>query len=444
MFFRFMVLFFTIATIVLSAWSLVGSYKNEAYLTSNYLLSFQLSNLNVSALLNEAVQHKRDINVAPLPKLSPTPTRIAPMTTNMVGKRDNDKRVDASNLGLLTSMLGSLTTMQPSQLLSKASEFALLTSGLSVPTNLASLTSGLDPSKIVSEAQQIASSLSLPPSLATLAANFNGNTNDLIEDIAKNTNVSQLGLSDMYSIGYWGYCRGSINGTKAQIPELGSFGTQFSNKNVNYTYCTPPKLGYTFDPLAVMKSELKDLILRFYAQVSSGPLQTIAQNFVHELLALVNSVTYSSIGLPGDLQEALPLLGNLTKAGFWCILVGGALALVSFVFQCVGMCCSPDNKCLSCLNFFIMLMSFIAVTLGSGFTTGVFMYVRKTLNNEVKQYGIMSFLSVQYYAFAWSAVVASFCLVVFSIVGYCCGCFKSDRRSFRPQPKPVFRYDHKM
>lgn len=429
---------------MLSAWSLVGSYKNEAYLTNNYLLSFQLSNLNVSALVNEAVQHKRDIDVAQPLKLSPTPTRVTPMITNVAEKRDNDKRVDASDLGQLTSMLGSLTTMQPSQLLSKASEFALLTSGLSVPTNLASYTSGLNPLKIISEAQQIASTLSLPPSLATLASGFNGNANDLLAAIAKNTNASQLGLADMYSVGYWGYCRGSINGTKEQIPELGTFGTQFSNKNVNYTYCTPPKLGYTFDPLEVLKSELKNLILDLYAQISTGPLQSVAQNFVHELLALVNSVTYSSIGLPGDLQQALPLLGNLTKAGFWCILVGGALALVSFVFQCVGMCCSPDNKCLSCLNFFLMLMSFIAVTLGSGFTTGVFLYVRKTLNDEVKQYGIMSYLSVQYYAFAWSAVVASFCLVVFSIIGYCCGCFKSDRRSLHPQPEPVFRYDHKM
>lgn len=444
MFFRFMVLFFTVATIVLSAWSLVGSWKNEAYLTNNYLLSFQLSNVNISALINEAVQHKRDINVAPLPRLAPTPTTFAPMTTQFVERRDKMKRVDASDLGLLTAALGSLTTLQPSQLLSKASEFALLTSGISVPTNLASLTSGLDPLKIVSEAQQIASTLKLPPSLATLAANFNGNTNDLLTAIAKNTNASQLGLADMYSVGYWGYCRGSINGIKEQIPELGSFGTQFSNKNVNYTYCTPPKLNYMFDPLEVFKSELKELILRLYSEISTGPLQSLAQNFVHELLALVNSVTYTSIGLPGDLQQALPLLGNLTKAGFWCILVGGALALVSFVFQCVGMCCSPDNKCLSCLNFFLMLLSFIAVTLGSGFTTGVFIFVRKTLNNEVEKYGIMSYLSVQYYAFAWSAVVASFCLVVFSIIGYCCGCFKSDRRSFRPQPEPVFKYDHKM
>ncbi|WPK26512.1 hypothetical protein PUMCH_003867 [Australozyma saopauloensis] len=442
MFFRFLVLFFTIATIVLSSWALVGSWKNEPYLTNNYLLSFQLSNLNVSALLKDAVDQNMRRDFVPVEiqdvDFKPTPTSpIAPAIT------DAAAQIEKKDLGQLTSLLASVTTLAPSQLLSRATELASLTSQLSIQTSdLPNLIQSADPTKIVSELQQIASSLSLPPSLATLAAGFNGDTEDLINRIAANTNASQLGLADMYNIGFWGYCKGDIHGIREQIPELGSFGTQFSNKDVNYTYCTPPKVGYTFDPLQVLKTDIIDHIQQTAQETASGPLASITNALAAQVVGLVNLITYETIGLPGDLQNAIPLLGRLTNAGFALILAGAALAFISLIFQLVGMCCSPDNLFLSCCNFFVMVLTLIVVTVGSGLTTGVFIYVRRILNDEIKKYGVKPYLSVQMYAFSWSAVVAALCLVVFSILGYCCGCFKSDRR--RKRQEPEFRYDHKM
>lgn len=430
------------ATIVLSSWALIGSYKNESYLTNNYLLSFQLSNLNVSALLKEAVNgnmRREFIQVPVEPSVINYESPVLPTPTPME-KRD---------LGLLTSVIGSFATLQPSELLSKASEIASLTSAYLIPTSqISALAQSVDPTKIASEVQQIASSLSLPPSLATLASDITnnignlGNANSLLQEIANNVNASQLGLSDMYSIGFWGYCKGDVKGIKEQIPELGKFGTQFSNKDVNYTYCTPPKVAYTFDPLTVLKSEIINEIKSSSQQVSSGPQGAIVNSLSAQLISLVNLITYSTIGLPGNLQSTLPLLGRLTTAGFALILSGAALAFISLVFQMIGMCCSPDNSCLSCLNFVVMFLTFVVVTVGSGLTTGVFLFVRNVLNDEINKYGVKPFLSVQFYAFSWSAVVASFCLLVFSIIGYCCGCFKSDRS--RKQPEPEFRYDHKM
>lgn len=442
MFFRFLVAFFTVATIVLSTWALIGSYKNESYLTNNYLLSFQLSNLNVSALLKDAVNEnlKRDYSQVPLePSVveieSPASTTPAP--------------IDKRDIGLLTSMIASMTTLQPNQLLSQASQLASLTSAYLIPTSdISALVQSVDPTKIASEMQQIASSLSLPPALVTLASDITnnignlGNPNSLLQEVAKNLNASDLGLSDMYSIGFWGYCKGEVKGIKEQIPELGKFGTQFSNKDVNFTYCTPPKVGYTFDPLTVLKTEIINEIKQSSQLVSTRPQGAIVNSLSAQLINLVNLISYNTIGLPGNLQSALPLLGRLTTAGFALILSGAALAFISFLFQMIGMCCSPDNSCLSCLNFFVMFLTFIVVTVGSGLTTGVFLFVRNTLNDEIKKYGIKPYLSVQFYAFSWSAVVASLCLLVFSVIGYCCGCFKSDRSYRRHEPE--FRYDHKM
>lgn len=451
-----MVLFFTIATIVLSTWALIGSYTNQHYLTENYLLSFQLSNLNVSALLHEVAQNnKRDLGHA---YILDVPIDSSGIALKAIDDKQNgavldvNKRASELNVDLLTSMLASLTTLQPSQV----TDLASLTSGISVPTSqlaslasvaslptaeLASLASTVDPLQIVSELQQVASTLSIPSSLATLAAGFSGNEADLLKEIARNVNSSQLGLSDMYSIGYWGYCKGSVKGIKDQIPELGSFGTQFSNKDVNFTYCSPPRVGFTFDPLLLLKQEITAKIVETGEQVKSGPLDVIVQSLVNQTVTLVNLMTYTTLNLPGDLETALPLLGRITKAGFGSLLAGAAIAFLSLCFQLVGMFCSPGKTILSCCNFFIMVLAFIGVILGSGLTTGVYIYVRKTLNNEVKQFGIYSFLSVQYYAFAWSAAAAALCMVIFSLVGYCCGCFRSDRQKIRGH-EPEFRYDH--
>ncbi|RKP30112.1 hypothetical protein METBISCDRAFT_17050, partial [Metschnikowia bicuspidata] len=356
MFCRFLAFFFTIATIVLSSWALVGSYKNANYLTNNFLLSFQLNNLNVSALLEEAVNAKRDA---------------------------------------------------------------------------------------------IASSLSLPPTLATIAADIINNhstTNDLLQNIARSVNASQLGLADIYSVSFWGYCKGSINGTIEQNPEIGKY-SQLSNKDVTWLYCTPPKVGYTFDPLAILKEELLSAINASALLHTNGPLSSVMSTLSSQLLAVVDLMTYNTIDLPGDLEYFLTLLGNLKDVGFACILAGACLATISLMFQLTIMCCSPNFFCLSCLNFMFMALTLIIVVFGSGLTTGVFIFVRKVLNQKMQQYGIKPFLSVQFYAFSWSAVAAALCCFVFSIIGYCCGCFKSDRLtriSRLRRNEPELKYDHKM
>lgn len=443
MFCRFLAFFFTVATIVLSFWALVGSYKNANYLTDNFLLSFQTSNLNVSALLKEAVNAKRDVffpqeDASSMSHLAATPTfSLAENTSDIVRRA-----LDLNPTAILASTLSNVQRTNDI--------VAGVTAAYSVPTDeISALLQTVEPTRVASEVQAIASSLSLPPTLASIAADIIENhstTNDLLQKIARSVNAFQLGLADIYSISFWGYCKGSINGTIEQNPVIDKY-PQLLNKDVTWLNCTPPKVGFTFDPLTILKEELLSAINASALLDTNGPLSSVMSTLSSQLLAVVDLLTYDTIGLPGELESYLPYLSKWKDVGFACILAGACLAIISLMFQLTGMCCSPNFSCLSCLNFMFMALTFIIVILGSALTTGVIIFVRKILNQQIEQYGIESFLSVQFYAFSWSAVAAALCCLVLSIIGYCCGCFKSDRItriSRLRRNAPELKYYHKM
>ncbi|OBA22593.1 hypothetical protein METBIDRAFT_39535, partial [Metschnikowia bicuspidata var. bicuspidata NRRL YB-4993] len=358
MFFRILVLFFTTATIVLLAWSLVGCYKNESYLTNNYLISLQVSNLNLSTLFED---------------------------TSFFSKRDS----------------------------------------------------------LISEAQAVAATASIPDSIATLVSEISGDFSSALNDIIASASPSDLGLSDMYSVGFYGYCKGELTGNVTDYSsELGELGKQFRNDNVNYTYCSAPEFGYKLDPLALIKHEMMEQIQNYgdgLATLSPG----LSDLFISELLTVASSLTYENLGLPGNLKQDLGMLNSVTIAGFSLIFAGACLSFVSFAFQMVGLCCSPGNMCLSLCNFLLMFLVALIVIIGSGLTTGVFLYVRNTVNQDLDDFGVKTYLSQQFYAFAWSAAVSALMFVVLSIIGYCCGCFHPRHRKPN-RSEPEVWYDHKM
>ncbi|KAF7999908.1 hypothetical protein HF325_005757 [Metschnikowia pulcherrima] len=433
MFFRLLVMFFTIATIVLLAWSLVGSYKNESYLTNNYLISFQLSNLNLSTIFaNTDILSKRELQdtdisheLQELEILEPTKT---------LKGRD----IDLSSLTAVTgytSLAGDIIGGSGnSAIASVASQYGVSTSAL------ANALSTADTNSLLSEAQAFASTASIPDSVATLLSEITGDLSSVLDNIIANASPSDLGLSDMYAIGFYGYCKGELNGDVESIGDLGELGKQFRNNNVNYTYCSPPEFGYKLDPLALIKHEMLGQIQN-YGNGLSNLTGGLTDSFISELLAVTSSLTYDNLGLPGNLKQDLGLLHKVTIAGFSLLFAGACLAFVSFVFQCVGICCSPENSFLSCCNFLLMFFVVLIVVIGAALTTGVFLYVRKIVNQNLDSFGVKTYLSQQFYAFAWCAGVSALLFIVFSIIGYCCGCFHPRKRARRREPE--MRYDHK-
>lgn len=418
---RILVLFFTVATIVLSVWSLIGSYKYKSYLTNNYLLSFQLLNLNLTAIFEQGLSNtKRDvIEVAALEqKLFARDAEVLEPTRTIEARA-----IDIASLltnANYASAAEAIAAGQTSGLAALASELAVSTDAVAAALATAST------ADIASDLQDFLLTASVPSSIATLAAELTGDLSSVLESVVENLNASDIGLADMYNLGFWGYCKGSLDGSIEELTELGSFGKQFSNSNVNYTYCLPPKVGYKFDPLTVLKAEILEQV-NAYANGLSLATGGLTDELAAELVAVVLSLTYSDLGLPGDLQNDLTLLHNLQVAGFSLILAGACLAFISFVFQMIGLCCSPESTILSCCNFLVLFIVFIVVLVGSALTTGAFVYVRKEVNNAILEYGAKAYLLVQFYAFSWSAAAAALIIVVLSFLGYCCGCFHSGR-----------------
>lgn len=416
---------------MLLAWSLVGSYKNESYLTNNYLISFQLSHLNLSTIFQNTdllSKGKRG-----LPETNIQDELEKPEPTKTLKQRDFDPASLVTGFSAVpTGLLGG----------SGNSAINSIVSQYGVPTSaIAGALSSADTNSLLSEARAFASTASVPDSVASLVSEITGDLSSVLDHIIASAKPSDLGLSDMYSVGFYGYCKGDLTGGVEDIGDLGALGKQFRNNNVNYTYCSPPEFGYKLDPLALIKHEMLEEIQN-YGRGLSNLTGGLTDSFISELLAVTASLTYDNLGLPGNLKQDLGLLHKVTIAGFSLLFGGACLTFVSFVFQLIGIFCLPENSFLSCCNFILMFFVVLVVVIGAALTTGVFLYVRRIVNQNLDSYGVKTFLSIQFYAFAWCAGVAALLFIIMSIVGYCCGCFH-PRKRIPLRQSPEIRYDHK-
>lgn len=330
--FRLIIIVLSIATTILSIFALVGSYKNEAYLTKIYLLDFHLTDLDVSQLID----------------------------FNGFSKRDS---------------------IQPDKTLNK---------------------------------KDLASSIS--DILSTISG------------IVSSITYEDMGLAQVYSVSLWGYCKGDVKGSSDT--EKG-----FDNSNINFTWCSDPKPGFYFDPLTIIKHELNNTI---NDKITGATGNTEISSDVKTVLEeIVSNISYDTLNLPGNLNKQLTLLNNLTKAAFALILIMAILSAVGVFIQLIGCCVDPTNCCLSCINFLFQTLIFLTGIIGAGIATGAYMYVRKQINDNTGDLGVKSFLSIAFYALLWSAVVAALLVLIFSLIGHCCGCLSSDRKKYKPLGAPA-------
>ncbi|KAI5968946.1 hypothetical protein KGF57_000061 [Candida theae] len=404
--YRFILVFFSTACLVLTAFAITGSYENKSYLTPTYLINFHLNKLDLRQIIDTNIGQNGNSNNNKLKKradetsATPTATTSGSLPSNAQGW-----------INIASSVVGNL----PSDVASAASAL-----GTNLPS---SVPSDLIPSSIPSgDVDQ------------TISA--------AIADLLSNVSPQDLGIADVYSVSYWGYCRGELknNGSSVFDGDLGRFVNEnFDNSDVEYTWCSPPKAGYFFNPTTVIREELNRTIEGEQIDSQSSLINQLSSQYVNDLKVLVNNIADEYLNLPGNLQNDLTMLNNITKASFAMMIIAAALSFLCIVFQILAMCISPNNCCLSFLDFALQVVTFLASILAAGLATGAYMFVRRKVNDEMDQYGIKSFLSINFYAFAWSATVASLLVVIFSAVGHCCGCFSGERRRYRQ----VAAYEHK-
>ncbi|KAF6052363.1 SUR7/PalI family protein [Candida parapsilosis] len=403
--YRFILVFFSIACLILTAFAITGSYENKSYLTPTYLINFHLNKLDLRQIISPSIGDNSSKR-----KRAGDDNDSTPTTTSTGSIPSNAQQW----INVASSIAGNLP-----------SDFSSIASA--VGTNL--------PSSVPSDLASV-----LPSSLPT--GDVESTISAAIANLLNNVSPEELGIADVYSVSYWGYCRGDLKSNKSSVfdGDLGRLVDEnFDNSNVDYTWCSPPKAGYFFNPATVIREELNRTIEGQQIDSQSSLINELSSQYVDDLKVLVNNIADEYLNLPSDLQNNLGTLNNITKASFAMMIIAAVFSFISIVFQIMAMCLSPDNCCLSFLNFALQLVTFLASILAAGLATGAYVFVRRKVNDETGDYGIKSFLSINFYAFAWSAAVAAFLVVVFSAVGHCCGCFSGERRRYRQ----VAAYEHK-
>ncbi|KAK6459753.1 actin cortical patch SUR7/pH-response regulator pali [Scheffersomyces xylosifermentans] len=366
---RGFLVFFSLAFMVLFIFALTGSYKSSPYLTNTYLIDVHLYNLNLTALINTAI--------------------FESITPSSLGTGSNIKRATPTE------------NDDPSS--------SLQVWGLDTNTE----TSNTESVPIVAS--------------TTTSEVFDSSIAIILNEVINDFNYQELGLADVYSIGFWGYCTGYISKDESTENQTTSGPIPFNNKHVNFTWCSHPKASNIFDPLAIFKTVLNGTINNI--DLPFAP-PSMVEAISSKLYVLLENINYDSVNLPGNLKKNLTEIGRISTACFALLVVVVCFCFVSIVIQVLAFFISPDNCCLSFLNFLFQVINAVLAVVTASLITGIYVYLRKQINGS-PQFGIKSFLSVNLYAFIWSAAASAIIVVLLNLLGQWWGFFGTGRRRYR-------------
>lgn len=66
----------------------------------------------------------------------------------------------------------------------------------------------------------------------------------------------------------------------------------------------------------------------------------------------------------------------------------------------------------------------------AGITTGTALYVKSQISGD-NRFGLSAGLSNGFYGFIWAAAMTGWLVIVFLLLGHCCGLFSTHRRYYR-------------
>lgn len=234
-----------------------------------------------------------------------------------------------------------------------------------------------------------------------------------------------LGLADVYSVSLWGYCRGSLSATATTTDGITT--THYDASRTDFTWCSPPRAGFAFDPVTVLRAELQNKV------ASPGSL---SGQEISDLSVLMHTVNSTNLLLPGSLNRRLDSVKGLSRAAFGLTVALVVLVFLSVVIDVFGCWLSPGSCCLSFLNFAFEAAIWVLNVVAAGITTGTSLYVKSQISGD-NRFGLSAGLSKGFYGFIWAAAVAGWLVIVFSLLGHCCGLFSTHRRYYRQYKREV-------
>lgn len=237
---------------------------------------------------------------------------------------------------------------------------------------------------------------------------------------AANIDISpqQLGLSDVYTLGMWGYCEGTAS-SDAQTDRDEILGLD----NVDFTACSSPKAMYVFDPESFIQDVLN----------TSASLNQV--NSYLDILGVDNV----DISLPQDLVDYEDTIRAVSKMIFICTIIGIVLTFIQVLFS-IG---AFFSKGWSCATTVVSILSFVSLIIGAGGATGMYRIVQTIFNDNLGEYGVRAGLSRNFLVFYWLAVALNLIALVFWIFSICCGSTRKRSRSYtdsaEKQPMMVYQ-----
>lgn len=425
--FRVILIILSLIVAILQLFAITGSYKNQNYLTDTYLINFHLDNLNLGAVIDYSKLTKRELQEISTPvnyfdktkKRSPSaPSKREAQESGwyyLPGSQTTQSAGDSQSASV-SSAASAATSHQAATSVSKWWNQASGTAAVSGESDLPATATNVGQSGETTLASQATDGSSTSGGYYTTVA-------QAVRDLLGDVSPQQLGMAQVYSIGYWGYCRG-------YVVQSGDNNKVFDNDHVVYTWCSKAKVNFFFNPLTVFLDEMKKTVKGVGIDAQSTYISELSYTQRSELQVLIDSLQQDDLNLPGNLDKNLNTLHNLTSASFGLLFSVAILSLISVIIQLFAFCFSPEKCCLSFLNFLFQSIICLLAIVGAGIATGTYQYVRSQVNDNTDIYGVKSFLSVNFNAFIWSAAVASMLVVFFNLLGHCCGLF-GHRKHYR-------------
>lgn len=189
--------------------------------------------------------------------------------------------------------------------------------------------------------------------------------------------ASDIGLSDIYSIGMWGYCKGD-------------------NDNGNYQVknCSSPKAMYLFDPVKILSEDLD------------------------------SNLSMNDLKLPDKIENYIKTAKIVSKIIFITTIIGVVGSFVTAVLILLSFC----SHAVSCIATIFGIISFLGLGIGAAASTGAYSIVKKYFNDATSEYGISGTLSnYRFYGLIWAATVVALIACFLNFFAICCGRTASRR-----------------
>lgn len=209
-----------------------------------------------------------------------------------------------------------------------------------------------------------------------LEGSAEGDINSLVNDVAKSLNIH-----DFYSVHMMDYCEGYFT--------PGAIANATSTPSRNVTACSNRTALYTFDPTAILQSELK------------------------------SGVSLSDLKWPQAITDAIGAVQIAMRATFviYCIAIG--LAGVAFVGAFFGVLVGGRLSAL--MNLMLDFFAFLTLGIASAISTATSVKVVDAINQYGSDIGIAASKGTTFITYTWVATALMFLAMVVWVVEFCVG-----------------------